>query len=440
MKKLFIFFSLLLSITSYGQQVKHVVLVSIDGFRPDFYTQEHWATPNLKFMAINGVYAKGVKTIFPSVTYPSHTTLSTGVLPDKHGVYYNTNVELNTSKAQWIYHSSQVKTSTIWQWAKDKGLTTASVSWPITLENAYIDYNLPEIWDFKNPSDRIKATTEHAKPKGLFNEVLDKAVGHLESNEFNLSSLAMDENLGRSAAYILKTYKPNLLTLHLPNTDGAQHTYGREHYEVERAIAGADKVVGNIIDAVQKAGIEENTVIIVTGDHGFVTTNFAISPNVWLKEQGLFDKAYFFSSGGSTSLHLYDNKDVKVVAKVKELLTNLPEKYKRGFDIIDEEQGKVRGADPSVKLSLSGKLGYSFTNNSTGEALTTSKGGKHGYYPNIQEIYTGFVAYGKPLKQGLVIDSLNLEDVAVIIGKMLDLSIPNSVDGIALPITKAEPK
>lgn len=439
MKKLFVFFSLLLSITSYGQQVKHVVLVSIDGFRPDFYTQEHWSTPNLKFMALNGVHAKRVKTIFPSVTYPSHTTLSTGVLPNKHGVYYNTNVELNTSKAQWIYHSNQVKASTIWQWAKEKGLTTASVSWPITLENAYIDYNLPEIWDFKNPSDRIKATTQYAKPKGLFNEVLDKAIGHVESDEFNLSSLAMDENLGRSAAYILKTYKPNLLTLHLPNTDGAQHTYGREHYEVERAIAGADKVVGNIIDAVQKAGIEQNTVIIVTGDHGFVTTNFAISPNVWLKEQGLFDKVYFFSSGGSTSLHLHDNKDVKVVAKVKELLTNLPEKYKRGFDIIDEEQAKERGADPSVKLSLSAKLGYSFTNNSTGEVLTISKAGKHGYYPNIQEIYTGFVAYGKPLKQGLVIDSLNLEDVAVIIGGLLELSMPGDVDGIALPIIKSKP-
>ncbi|WP_121967290.1 alkaline phosphatase family protein [Myroides sp. N17-2] len=434
MKKIFVIFSLLIGFSSLGQKVKHVVLVSIDGFRPDFYTEKHWATPNLKYMADNGVVAKGVKTIFPSVTYPSHTTLSTGVLPNKHGVYYNTNVELNTSKAQWVYHSSQVKSSTIWQWAKEKGLVTASVSWPITLDNAYIDYNLPEIWDFKNPSDRIKATLDNATPKGLFEEVLDKAVGKVSSDEFNLSSLSMDENLGRSAAYILKTYKPNLLTLHLPNTDGAQHSYGREHYEVQRAVAGADKIVGNLLDAIQKAGLEDDTVIIVTGDHGFVTTDFALSPNIWLKENGLFDKAYFFSSGGSTLLHLYDYNDTKIVTKVKEVLDKLPHKYKEGFEIISEQQIQLRGADPRVKLALSGKLGYSFTNNSTGEVLTSSKGGKHGYYPSFQEIYTGFVAYGKPVKKGLVINTLNLEDIPVIIGKMLNLSLPD-VDGVALPIT-----
>jgi len=425
--------SCVLGFQAFAQEVKHVILVSIDGFRPEFYQEEKWGTPNLKYMAKNGVSAQGVRTIFPSVTYPSHTTLATGTLPHKHGVHYNTTVGADGQPGEWIYDSKSIQVATIWEQAKAKGLITASVSWPITLNNGYIDYNLPEIWDFKKPMDRIASTKQFANPAGLFDEVLTQALGQLPSNQFNLSSLAMDENLGRSAAYLIKTYKPNLLTIHLPNTDGAQHSEGRDGFEVERAIAGADKAVGNLWDALVQAGIADQTVVIITGDHGFVSTHFSLAPNIWLKEAGLLDRASFFSTGGSTVLQLKNPKDQKIVGEVMAVLNRVPERYKAMFEVITESMIQARGGEKAAKLALSGKLGYAFSNQNTGELITPTKGGKHGYYPNFPEIYTGFVAYGKGMKPGKRIEVLNLEDIPVLISTLLQFQLPEA-EGVILPI------
>src|SRR5262245_40681567 len=72
---------------------EHVVLISVDGFRPDFYLEEDWAMPMVRQMAREGAKAEGVRSVFPSVTYPSHTTIITGALPARHGIYYNTPFE-----------------------------------------------------------------------------------------------------------------------------------------------------------------------------------------------------------------------------------------------------------------------------------------------------------------------------------------------------------
>ena len=439
MKKIILAVSLSLvgGYISWAQEIKHVILVSIDGFRPEFYQEEQWGTPNLKQMAKNGVSANGVRTIFPSVTYPSHTTLSTGTLPHKHGVHYNTTVGENGQPGEWIYDSKDIQVPTIWEKAKAKGLTTASVSWPITLHNAFIDYNIPEIWDFQRPMDRITPTKLYATPKGLFDEILTQALGQIHYNQLNLSSLAMDENLGRSAAYLIKTYKPNLLTLHLPNTDGAQHSEGREGDEVARAIAGADKALGNIWDAVTQAGLAEQTLLLVTGDHGFVSTDFSIAPNIWLKEAGLLDRAFFFSTGGSTVLQVKNSKDQKIVEEVTKVIRQLPERYQAMFELINEPMIRARGGETKAKLALSGKLGYAFSNQTTGAVLVPTKGGKHGYYPNFHEIYTGFVAYGKGVKAGLVIEQLNLEDIPVIISKVLNFDLEEA-EGVCLPLFESK--
>ena len=68
---------------------EYIVLISIDGFRPQFYQEEQRPAPNRKQMAHHGVSVSGVRGVFPSVTYPSHTTMITGAKPIDHGIYYN---------------------------------------------------------------------------------------------------------------------------------------------------------------------------------------------------------------------------------------------------------------------------------------------------------------------------------------------------------------
>ena len=78
------------SVDSFTQKLtKYVVLITIDGLRPEFYLEEKWGMPNLRYMMQQGVAAKSVIPVYPSVTYPNHTSLITGVVPARHGVYHN---------------------------------------------------------------------------------------------------------------------------------------------------------------------------------------------------------------------------------------------------------------------------------------------------------------------------------------------------------------
>src|SRR6186713_415752 len=120
MRQLFLFFTvLILGGNAYTQQAEatlaeHVVLITIDGFRPDFYLEPAWHTPNLRALMADGFHAKGVNSVFPSMTYPSHTTIVTGVQPLKHGIYYNGMYGPNGPSGKIYWNNSQIKVPTVW--------------------------------------------------------------------------------------------------------------------------------------------------------------------------------------------------------------------------------------------------------------------------------------------------------------------------------------
>jgi predicted AlkP superfamily pyrophosphatase or phosphodiesterase len=430
-------FTAALGLAAVAQPAKYVILVSIDGFRPDFYMDSSWPTPNLQNIKANGIYAEEVRSIFPSVTYPSHTTLVTGALPARHGIYYNTPFQVD-GRGAWPTDAKEVKSETLWAAAKKAGLKTASVSWPVSV-GAPIDYNLPEIWSKTNPNDRRGAISENATPKGLFEEMTDKVIGHIEASSLNLQYFDIDENNSRMAAYILQKYKPNLLTIHIVSVDGAEHEQGRNGEKVRRAVAVADHAVSNLLDAVEKAGIKNQTAIIVTGDHGFSDIHSSLAPNVWLAQNGLTGgknnegwKAMFHAASGSVFLHLSKKGDVKTVNQVRNILNALPQKYRSLFRIVERPELDKIGADPNAALALAPVKGITMKSENTGEPLKAAKGGTHGFYPDFHEIQTGFIAAGAGINKGLTIPQMALEDVAPIVAKLLGFEF-NAPDGKFLP-------
>ncbi|RZK45316.1 MAG: hypothetical protein EOO94_04565 [Pedobacter sp.] len=132
-------FFLLFAGYSFAQE-SHVVLISVDGLRPEFYMNPEWGMVNVRQGMKTGAYAEGVRGSFPTVTYPSHTTMVSGVLPAKHGIYYNTPVEPLGITGKWFWYYKDIKVPTLWTAAKDADLKTAGVSWPVTV-GAPIDYN-----------------------------------------------------------------------------------------------------------------------------------------------------------------------------------------------------------------------------------------------------------------------------------------------------------
>ncbi|HEY6899293.1 MAG TPA: ectonucleotide pyrophosphatase/phosphodiesterase [Puia sp.] len=435
MKYRILFLLLVFCAAGHAQSVRHVVIISIDGFRPDFYQDPSWGAVNLRELSRNGASAGGVRGVFPTVTYPSHTTIMTGVMPAVHGIYYNVPFEVKNQSDRWYWQYDSIKAPTLWDAVRKAGLTSAAVSWPVTV-GAPITYNLPEVWAWPAKGGehiKLEAVSKNAQPAGLFEEVQQNATGKMEENDYSLDYLSGDENIARIGSYLIRRYKPALTALHLANTDHFEHAQGRDGALVRKAVASADQAVGSILEAIDRAGIRDSTVVIVLGDHGFVDTHSALYPNVWLKKAGLIDnikdgawKARFHANGGSAFLHLRNPDDKQTLAAVQELIARLPASQRKLFRVVSREEIAAIGGDPRAALALSAEQGIAFAASEQGEPLRASRGGTHGYFPDFREIQTGFIAVGPGLKKDMTIPVMGLEDVAPLVAKLLGLELPSA--------------
>lgn len=418
-----------------AQSAKYVVLVTIDGFRPEFYLDSSYGMFTVRDMMKRGVAAKGADPVFPSVTYPDHTTLVTGVTPARHGIYYNTPFEPEGQTGKWIWDYNLIKTETLWSAMHKAGKKTACVRWPVTY-NAPIDYRIPEYWNYKDMTDARPYTAAATQPLSLWKEVQEHATGMLEADDIasEHNELVSDENMARITGYLLRKYKPNFTAVHLACTDHYEHQEGREAYMVRASVAGADRCIKTIIESLNRAGIADSTLLIVTGDHGFENIYRSFNPNYLLKEAGLIKdvktndwKAQFHSSGGGTFLQLKHPNDKATVAKVEQLLKQLPDSLKQYFAIVNKEQLVQVGADPGVSLALTGLKGTAFGAGTAKLTETYDKvRGTHGYFPDHQQIKTGFVACGPGLKQGAIVANMRLLDVTPLIVKLTGISFPKT--------------
>ncbi len=443
-KNIFLLFALVMIIVQYGRAqeenlTQHVVLVSVDGFRPNFYLEDKWPTPNLKKMVREGAAANGVRGVFPSVTYPSHTTIITGSFPAEHGVYYNSPFEEGGQTGRWYWESNLIKTKTLWDAVKAAGKTSASFIWPVSV-GAPIDFNIPEYWLLNSDVSRIESMRTKENPKGFLKEMEEEVLGKLNDKTFNGDYLSREDRTGEMAAYTLEKYKPNLMTLHLIATDHFQHEQGRDGEKVFTSIAAVDRAIGKIMEAAERAGILDKTTFIITGDHGFVDIHSALNPNIWLLEEGLIEdkkdrgdwKAAFHTSGASAFLMLKNKNDKKTVAKVRAKLNNLPTSVKKLFRVVERRELDGIGADPNAILALAPIPGIAMSSRINGNVLSARSGGTHGFFPDFKEIETGFVAFGAGINQGKKIEKMGLEDIAPIVSELLQLNFETK-NGVLYP-------
>ncbi len=415
----------------------HVVLVSVDGFRPDFYLDRSWPMPTVQQMARDGVAAEGVRGVFPSVTYPSHTTLVTGALPARHGVYYNRPFEPGGQTGRWYWEAEAIRVPTLWTVLDREGLDTAAVSWPVTV-GAPIDWVLPEVWSLDPKSDRLGPMRETTRPADLWSEIEREATGRITLRTFSANYMTRDDVSAAIAAYLLETRKPRLLAVHLIASDHFQHQDGRESDLARRAVGAADRGVGAIVDAAERAGILERTAFVITGDHGFVDIHTVLAPNVWLAGAGLRStapdrgdwRATFHTEGGGATLMLRDPTDRATAERVHALIDALPAKVRKLFRVVARPELDAIGADPRAPFALAAALGISFTEEADGVAIRPATGGQHGYFPSdFPQIRTGFVGWGAGFRAGTRLHTIGLEDIAPLIAELLGVPF-DAPDGV----------
>ncbi|MGH7355329.1 MAG: alkaline phosphatase family protein [Candidatus Rokuibacteriota bacterium] len=406
----------------------HVVIVSIDGLRPEFYLDDAYPAPELRALVKAGSHARAAEGVFPSVTYPNHATIVTGVRPDRHGVLYNVIPGPLGERTRWYEESSDLKAPPIWEWARAAGLATAAVSWPVTA-GARIDLLLPErdYYAQKEPLERLRAS---ATP-GLF-----ERLGVTPGPEMFKDVVRWDAFLAETAAAMIRQARPRLLLLHLVQTDYFQHRAGRDGAEVKPALARLDAHVGALRHALGEAGLADRTVLIVTGDHGFEDVTQVVHPNVALTRAGLRGcpavgdgwRATAHVAGGSAAILVNPRGDVAATAAAEAALrAEAADRY----TVLTRRELDALGAMTDAALAIEAAPGHTVGGACRGALVRSGGGGQHGYLPSRPRMATGFVAAGAGVRAGVALERVRLVDVAPTAARLLALAAP-AVDGRVL--------
>ena len=368
---------------------RHAVVISVDGLPPDLYLhpdKHGLKIPHIRRLKTEGSYAEAVEGVYPSATYPSHTTLVTGRWPREHGVYTNflsREAGKRTSDRYWF--ADAIRVSTLWDWARKAGLTTAAVSWPVST-GANIDWNVPEIRDTSPRRLPIwKITAEHSRPRGLLEETF-RAMGAPRRGEHT------DDVRARVANYILKTYRPNLLLLHLVALDLSQHRFGPGSDEAREAMEKVDGMIGKLISTAEQAGLAEQTAFFVVSDHGMLPVRHYLYPNTLLARAGLLKvngrgritggRIATTSNGGSFFIYWPSEADRELRERVDRALT--PMRQAGAFwGLFGAEAMADLKADRGTRLALDAAGGYAFMPRATGHWMEDSPRltGTHANHP-----------------------------------------------------------
>lgn len=386
---------------------KYLVYISLDAFNPEWYQNDEWPMPFLQEKAREGAYAKKVSPPFPSTTRPGHVTLITGLLPANHGVY-NNSISYQMPEGSSLFHG-----------VKAKGGSTAAVVW-VGSHEAPVDHyvqNLKFI-DF-GEAETIPLGKDLISPDD------EDVKGMSPKFKRYIKGTIRDAQLASMGVTYIERHKPNFLALRFNDTDKIQHYFGRDAVAVKGKVASIDMSLAEVEDAVERAGIADETVFVVSGDHGMDNIHTVYRPNVWLDEAGLGNKdgPRFEAYGGSAFLHDVNEDEAE---EIKKMLRDLPDDASENFQILSRECLDELGADPRAVFALTAAEGYRFDGKWQKPAgRSTDIHGTHGGLatPETPHNYTGFVIWGAGIESSTVIDEMELIDVAPTAAELMGVNI-----------------
>ena len=269
--------------------------------------------PNCKKYLVGGSEVKTVRSVYPTVTYPVHTSLATGTYPNKHGVVSNLEFLPGMKNPPWQWFHNAVKVPDIFTAAKKAGKTTASVFWPVTGNHPDIDYLIDEYWTTSREQSFREAFARAGSNQRVL-EIMDKHLPGLAFQQDPEWHPSCDEFCIRCACDIIRQFQPDLLMIHVANIDAYRHRRGLFNEFVTKGVQETDQWIGRLMSAVEQTGQLAETNLVLTSDHGQLEIKRVIHPNVILRDKGLLTTgpdgtlrqwdAYAHSTGLSALVYL----------------------------------------------------------------------------------------------------------------------------------------
>ncbi len=415
-----------------------VLLISIDGLRPaDVQDAEARGLklPNLGRFLAEGTYATGVVGVLPTVTYPSHTTLITGVSPARHGIVNNMTYDpLQINQGGWFWYAQDNKARTLWDAAHDAGLTTGNVYWPVSVAAKNVTWNLAQIWRTGHADDRH--LLDAVSTPGLIGELEQAA--HLPYADGKAEDLPADVNRARFGVEMIGKHAPGFMTMYLAALDHTQHETGPGSAQSHATLETIDGLVGDLVTAEMKA--HPDAVIALVSDHGFANVDTVINfyrpfidaGLVTLGSDGKITSADAtpWGSGGSFAIRLARPDDGALKAKVKAVLDKLAADPAAKIEsVVDSAQTKALGGNPDASFYVNLKIGAvagPFVNGALPLAFPSPVKGMHGYFPATPEMRSTFMIMGKGIPKARKLGEIDMRAIAPTLAKLMGASLPDT--------------
>lgn len=386
--------------STFAKEKPYLIFISTDGFRYD-YAKKYNAENLLKF-SNQGVSAKAMLPSFPSITFPNHWSLITGLYPSHHGLVDNFFYDYSRkefyamSKKENAEDGSWYGGVPLWSLAEKQGVVSASLQWVGSASEA----------------GGIRPTYYyHYHEKFTPEEKINKVVNWLKLPE---------------------DVRPHFISLYFPEVDAAGHHYGPESEETKNAVKLVDNAIGNLVEKVNELGLK-NVNFIFVSDHGMIKVD---KENPLSIPEILLDKDRFDIFNSQTLLRVVVKNPDEVKSAYRELKNSKTEDYqifltkrfprKLHYRTKDDKYNRIG------QILLVPKAPKIFL-----EKGKTTSAGKHGYNPRkTPEMKAVFYTWGNVFRNHIEINEFQNVSVYPLVAEILGLKISEPIDGKASILQK----
>ncbi|KAI8339514.1 alkaline-phosphatase-like protein [Chlamydoabsidia padenii] len=340
-----------------------VILVSLDGFKPDYL--KLGVTPHMDRLANEGIQADHMYSSFPTLTFPNHWTLVTGLYPEAHGIVANDFYDPSLSKT--FHHSNDDSAwysaaEPIWKTCNEHNRLSAAIMWPgseAVLPNYLYGFNAS-----KTPNELVDLTLE-------------------------LIDMPFKE-------------RPHFISVHFPHADMAGHEYGPNDPNVKSSVESLDQAIGLLMNGLEQRNIDGHAHIIVVSDHGMATTDKYIYYDDILSPTSL---SYLRHREGWPLLDLrpHDDAPANATLEIYDELTSYIKQHPKDahYQVYLKQdvpsQYHYSNNERIAPIVTIPDVGYAFLNHNKSDptsGISQQPIGMHGYDPSHHDMLAIFMAKG----------------------------------------------
>jgi len=387
----------------------YLILVSIDGFRWDY--MDLYPTPNMDRIAAAGSKAERLLPVFPTLTFPNHYSIATGLYPANHGLVGNDFPDPQRD---------------VWYSMKDRA----------AVEDRWF-YNGEPIWVTAETQGMVAASFFFV---GTEAPIMGVSPSHWRSYDKNISG---EERVDQVLAWLAEPLesRPHLYTLYFENVDNQSHWHGPDSAENIAAIGQVDAYIGRLLHGLEKLQYADRVNIILVSDHG--QANYLQDPQPFTLDESVNLDDLTVVEGGSYLFLHFKNDDPDRARDIVDTLNQLWNHGRAYVPADTPEQWHVDSNPRFPDVILMPETGYAVL--STAGKIGKITAGDHGWAPEAPEMHGFLVASGPDIKAGVTLGPVNSVDIYPLMTSILGLDAPHQVDGdvcklaIALDPREAKP-